>query len=620
MADYKAIKGQTIQNRTSDPLVAGVANGSWASGGNLNTDRWNLAGAGIQTAAIAIDGQNPNVTDVVEQYNGTSWTEVAENNTGRNDGEAGGTSTATIFFGGYTGTAASADAESWNGTAWTEGTNMNTARFELGGAGQTNTAVLAFGGSSPPRTGATEIWNGSTWTESGDLSVATKHIDGTGTSTAGVAVGGNNPGNSIVADVETFNGTAWSEIAEINTARFQISASGTTTSTLVFGGMTSSTGSTANTESYDGSSWTEVADLSTGRGFAGSISGGSVASSAIFGGTTDGGTPNDTAATEEWSAPATFRQLDSGDIYFNADPSSSVIKYVGFGTGAWASGGSANTARGNGFSFGSQTAGIFASGYTGSNVDNVENYNGSSWTEIAEVNSARREGAGFGTSTAGLVFGGRPPVTTNTESWNGSSWTETADLNLARADSHVRAGTSTDGIYSGGADGSPASETYLVVQTEKWDGSSWTEVGDMNTGREAGGNAGTSSSYALAVGGNPPSPGAVVESWNGTSWTEVGDLNTARSWCTGSGGSNTDSINFGGRTPGGSNENKTESWNGSSWTEVADMATGRYTHGSSSNGTTKAGLCIMGNTGTYITNTEEWTVPEALKTLASTNA
>ena len=55
MADYKAIKGQTIQNRTSDPLVAGVANGSWASGGNLNTDRWALAGAGIQTAAIAIN-------------------------------------------------------------------------------------------------------------------------------------------------------------------------------------------------------------------------------------------------------------------------------------------------------------------------------------------------------------------------------------------------------------------------------------------------------------------------------------------------------------------------------------------------------------------------------------
>ena len=50
------------------------------------------------------------------------------------------------------------------------------------------------------------------------------------------------------------------------------------------------------------------------------------------------------------------------------------------------------------------------------------------------------------------------------------------------------------------------------------------------------------------------------------------------------------------------------------------MATARYTQGSSSNGTTKAGLCIMGNNGSYITNTEEWTVPEGLKTLASTNA
>ena len=119
MADYKAIKGHTIKNRTSDPLVAGVAIGSWASGGNLNTDRWNLAGAGIQTAAIAINGQNPNVTDVVEQYNGSSWTEITENNTGRNVGAAAGTSTATIFFGGYTGTAYTADAETWNGSSWT---------------------------------------------------------------------------------------------------------------------------------------------------------------------------------------------------------------------------------------------------------------------------------------------------------------------------------------------------------------------------------------------------------------------------------------------------------------------------------------------------------------------
>ena len=210
MANYQDIKGFNVQSKSTDPvpyaqeLINNPYAGAWSSGNNMNTDRWGLSGAGIQTAAIAIDGLNPNVTDVVEQYNGSTWTEITENNTGRNDAAAGGTSTATIFFGGYTGTAASADAESWNGSAWSEGTNLNTARFELGGAGQTNTAVLAFGGTDPTipgRVGSTEKWNGTSWTESGDLSVATKHIDGTGTSTAAVAIGGNTPPGAITADV-----------------------------------------------------------------------------------------------------------------------------------------------------------------------------------------------------------------------------------------------------------------------------------------------------------------------------------------------------------------------------------------------------------------------------------
>ena len=333
MANYRKISGVNVKSYSADPdrtypsgmegkiyynssdgqfKFIGLGAGAWASGGNLNTDRWALAGAGIQTAAIAINGQNPNVTDVAETYDGSSWTEITENNTGRNVGAAAGTSTATIFFGGYTGTAYTADAETWNGSSWTEGTNLNTARGEMGGAGQANTAALAFGGDTPGRTGATEIWNGSSWTESGDLSVATKHIKGTGTSTAGVAVGGTHPDNSIVGDVETFNGTAWSEIAEINTARFQTAASGTTTSTLVFGGMSAATTATVNTESYDGSTWTEVANLATGRGFVGSISGSSVAVSAIFGGTTNAGTPGDTAATEEWTFAHAFKKVTTG--------------------------------------------------------------------------------------------------------------------------------------------------------------------------------------------------------------------------------------------------------------------------------------------------------------------
>ena len=33
---------------------------------------------------------------------------------------------------------------------------------------------------------------------------------------------------------------------------------------------------------------------------------------------------------------------------------------------------------------------------------------------------------------------------------------------------------------------------------------------------------------ALAAGGAAPSPSALVEQWNGTNWTEVGDLNQTR--------------------------------------------------------------------------------------------
>ena len=108
-----------------------------------------------------------------------------------------------------------------------------------------------------------------------------------------------------------------------------------------------------------------------------------------------------------------------GQVWYNT--TSTVLKgYGAQGTAAWASGGNLNTARQAGFNFGTQTAAIFASGYTGSNVANTESYNGTAWTEVGNVQSAFREAGGsFGTSTAGIKAGGRPPTSNETESWNG---------------------------------------------------------------------------------------------------------------------------------------------------------------------------------------------------------
>jgi len=130
MPTYKEIKGTTIQSFATDPSNAidgqvwynttsnelknkRVTQSGWASGGNLATARYSLAGAGIQTAGLAFGG-GPPATAATEEYDGTSWT-------------AGG--------------------------------NLATARGELAGAG-TQTAGLAFGGISPSVTGATEEYTG----------------------------------------------------------------------------------------------------------------------------------------------------------------------------------------------------------------------------------------------------------------------------------------------------------------------------------------------------------------------------------------------------------------------------------------------------------------------------
>ena len=67
------------------------------------------------------------------------------------------------------------------------------------------------------------------------------------------------------------------------------------------------------------------------------------------------------------------------------------------------------------------------------------------------------------------------------------------------------------------------------------DGSSWTEVNDLNQARDEAGSNGTQTS-ALAMVVLIQEHFAYRSSWNGTNWTEVNDLNTARtrtgrSWC-----------------------------------------------------------------------------------------
>ena len=134
------VEGQVWYNTTSNVLKGQAATtaGSWATGGNLNTARSIPGGIGIQTAALAVGGYISANTAIVEQYNGTNWTEVNDLNSAvRGMGTSGTVSGGLAFFGDNNppGPSTSNKNEEWNGTNWTETTDGNTGRRYFGGVG-----------------------------------------------------------------------------------------------------------------------------------------------------------------------------------------------------------------------------------------------------------------------------------------------------------------------------------------------------------------------------------------------------------------------------------------------------------------------------------------------------
>jgi hypothetical protein len=93
MAEYINIKGQNIEVVASDPAnptqgqiwynstsntlkgLGATAAGAWATGNNMNTARYYIAGCGTQTAALGFGGYAfPSPTGATEEYDGTTWT------------------------------------------------------------------------------------------------------------------------------------------------------------------------------------------------------------------------------------------------------------------------------------------------------------------------------------------------------------------------------------------------------------------------------------------------------------------------------------------------------------------------------------------------------------------
>ena len=255
---------------------------------------------------------------------------------------------------------------------------------------------------------------------------------------------------------------------------------------------------------------------------------------------------------------------NEGEVWYNE--TDNVLKFVYpniTSAGAWRTIVSINSARRGLGSNGTYTSSLIYGGYESDYSGKTETWNGTTWGELNDLNNGRNGNTGAGADSASAItMGGYNTTLTYTgvtESWNGTNWTEVNDLNTAREGANAsNAGTQTAALFAGGHRGNPA-PNFNTNLVESWNGTNWTEVGDLNTAREHVANTGTSTS-ALAFLGNVPPLTASAELWNGTVWSNQNTLSTARTQLA-KAGDTSDALAITGGNPG--NTAVVEEWNGS---------------------------------------------------------
>jgi hypothetical protein len=218
---------------------------------------------------------------------------------------------------------------------------------------------------------------------------------------------------------------------------------------------------------------------------------------------------------------------------------------------------------------------------TGAVLKGYANIPAGAWSSGGALNQARYNLSAAGASnTAALCIAGylTPPTTyfDLTESYDGSTWTEVADVNSSSGGLFAF-GSQTAAMKASGGAGS------YVTNSESWNGTSWAEGNNVNTAREAGGSTGTGNTAGMIFGGYSTILDTVTETWDGTSWAEVNNLNAAKQQIgSATQGSSTASLCIGGEIAGSpSTTGNVESWDGTSWTEVNNLTTARKNMASS---------------------------------------
>ena len=190
------------------------------------------------------------------------------------------------------------------------------------------------------------------------------------------------------------------------------------------------------------------------------------------------------------------------------------------------------------------------------------------WSSGGSLNTARRDmfGIGTGIPTSMVAGGSNPPRVANTEQYNGTAWTEVGDLTEGTTSpTNITNGTPNSAMAASGHTGPSQAG---VQDSESWNGSSWSNSAELNIAAGDRGGSGTGPAALVFGGVNPSNSNGIADTelYDGTSWSEVNNLNTIKYSSSGV-GTPTSSLCINGYDPGAYTTN-VESWNGTSWTEI----------------------------------------------------
>ena len=598
MATFKEIRGFTIKKYTTNPtnplagqmwynnttgtLKGRVSSGAWASSAPVNSTRLGTASTGTQTASLMMAGSSPpypTPTALVEEYNGTGWTNETSLPASFMEGAGAGTTTAALIAGGFNAPPPPGNSTSfeYDGSTWTSGGALNNGRTNLGSGG-TQAAALVYGGSEAPTPmrKATEEYDGTSWTSGNDMGNSRYQMMGNnvGLQTAALAIGGYSGG--ALDTVELYDGTNWTATTALPTAGGNQVRYGLSTAAVCAGG---SPGPGANTDvkEFDGTTWTATPSLATARD---SNSGSGTTTAGVIG------------------AASPF--LSNTEEYNVAD---TVIV-----PGAWASAPALNTGRNlGGSALPAQNSGIIFGGspYTGA----TEQYDGSSWTTVpGSLNTPRGYISGFGTETAAVCAGGYndtlPSGTSGmaeVEEYNGTSWSEETNLPSPMMNSG-NCGTLTAGLLMGGSTAQPFAPNVVATALE-YDGSTWPATpGNMATAKGQGMSGGTQTAAFYAGGRFTPAYTATTVEYNGSTFSAGGDLAFGAGPPSGYQGS-IGTLTAGLAASGKPTTNDVNTYDGTSWFSSPAYTTSR--NRGMSGGTQTAAIIAGGSSSS--TATEEFT-------------